>query len=100
MLPCLTLLPTGVRLAVRLQPRASRNEVTGLHEDRLKLRLTAPPVEGAANAAAQAYLAELFGVAKREVRLISGDKSKDKLWEIMGDPDQLAARLAAVLAPG
>lgn len=90
-------IPTGIRLAVRLQPRASRNEVCGLfgegHEPRLKLRLTAPPVDNAANGACQVYLAELFGVAKGAVRLVGGDKSKDKLWEIAGDAEALLETL-------
>lgn len=93
---------TGIRLAVRLQPRASRNEVCGLFgegsEARLKLRLTAPPVDNAANGACQAFLAELFGVAKGAVRLVSGDKSKDKLWEIAGDPRALLARVDELAA--
>ncbi len=82
--------PDGIRLAVRLQPRASRNQVVGVMGDRLKVALTAPPVEGAANAACQAFLAELFKVSKGSVRLIQGDKSRDKLWEIEGDPGRLA----------
>lgn len=80
----------GIRLAVRLQPRASRNQVVGVMGDRLKVALTAPPVEGAANAACQAFLAELFKVSKGSVRLVGGEKSRDKLWEITGDPDRLA----------
>ncbi len=80
----------GIRLAVRLQPRASRNQVVGVMGDRLKVALTAPPVEGAANAACQAFLAELFKVSKGSVRLVGGEKSRDKLWEIAGDPDRLA----------
>jgi uncharacterized protein (TIGR00251 family) len=80
----------GIRLAVRLQPRASRNQVVGIMGDRLKVALTAPPVEGAANAACQAFLAELFKVSKGSVRLVGGEKSRDKLWEIAGDPDRLA----------
>lgn len=91
----------GIRLAVRLQPRSSRNEVCGLYgegaDSRLKLKLTAPPVDGAANAACQAYLAELFRVAKGEVRLVGGEKSKDKLWEISGAPQALMHRLSELL---
>lgn len=91
----------GIRLAVRLQPRSSRNEVCGLFGEgagsRLKLKLTAPPVEGAANAACQAYLAELFKVAKSDVRILGGEKSKDKLWEIGGDAQALMHRLSELL---
>ena len=85
-----TALANGIRLPVRLQPRASRNQVVGVMGDRLKVALTAPPVEGAANAACQAFLAELFKVSKGSVRLVGGEKSRDKLWEIAGDPDRLA----------
>ncbi len=84
-----TPLANGIRLAVRLQPRASRNQVVGLMGDRLKVALTAPPVEGAANAACQAFLAELFKVSKGSVTLVNGEKSRDKLWEITGDPARL-----------
>lgn len=91
----------GIRLAVRLQPRSSRNEVCGLFgegaDSRLKLKLTAPPVDGAANAACQAYLAELFKVARGEVRLVGGEKSKDKVWEIAGDATMLMQRLATLI---
>ncbi len=95
------LIDKGIRLAVRLQPRSSKNEVCGLYgegtESRLKLKLTAPPVEGAANAACQAYLAELFQIAKSEVRLVGGEKSKDKLWDIAGDAPALLRRLGTLL---
>lgn len=87
----------GIRLAVRLQPRASRNQVLGVHGDRLKIALTAPPVEGAANAACQAFLAELFKVSKGSVRLIGGEKSRDKLWEIAGEASRLADIAQALL---
>lgn len=92
-----TLQANGIRLAIRLQPRASRNQVVGMMGDRLKIALTAPPVEGAANAACQAYLADLFGVSKGAVTLVGGEKSRDKLWEIAGDPQRLQA-IAASLA--
>src|SRR4051794_29233449 len=88
---------SGIRLAVRVQPRASRNKVLGVMGDRLKVQLTAPPVEGAANAACQAFLAEIFNVSKAAVRLIGGEKSRDKLWEISGDPSRLAERVEALL---
>jgi uncharacterized protein (TIGR00251 family) len=87
----------GIRLAVRLQPRASRNQVSGVHGDRLKLQLTAPPVDGAANAACQAFLAECFEVSKGAVRLVGGEKSRDKLWEIAGDPERLAGIARALI---
>ena len=67
---------------VRAQPRASRDEWAGLQEDRFRVRITAPPVDGQANAHLRAFLAELFGVAKSQVTLLSGETGRDKRWRI------------------
>lgn len=69
-------------LQVRVQPRASRNEWIGLQEDRFRVRITAPPVDGQANAHLRAFLADLFGVAKRQVTLLAGETGRDKRWRI------------------
>ena len=55
----------GVRLRLRIQPRASRSEVVGLHGDTIRIRLAAPPVDGAANEELVRYLAEVLGRAAR-----------------------------------
>ena len=65
-------------LAVHLQPKASKDEFAGLHGDRLKIRLTAPPVEGKANAHLMAFLAKAFGVPKNQVSLESGELNRQK----------------------
>ncbi|WP_252271871.1 DUF167 domain-containing protein [Pseudomonas subflava] len=65
-------------LNCHLQPKASRDEFAGLHGERLKIRLTAPPVEGKANAQLQAFLAGAFGVAKSQVSLESGELNRQK----------------------
>ena len=65
-------------LAVHLQPKASKDEFAGLHGDRLKIRLTAPPVEGKANAHLMAFLAKAFGVPKSQVSLESGELNRQK----------------------
>lgn len=84
-------------LAVRVQPRASRNEVLGWREGMLAIRLTAPPVEGAANRACRDFLADALGVRKAEVELISGDKSREKRFRITGlSTDELRQRLGPV----
>ena len=62
----------GVRFEVQLAPRASRNAVIGEHDGALKIAITAPPVEGAANAALVAFLAEHLGLAQRDVRITRG----------------------------
>jgi uncharacterized protein (TIGR00251 family) len=74
----------AVRFAVRVQPRASRSEVAGLHGDALKIRLAAPPVDGAANDALVELLATLLKVPRRAVRIESGLASRSKLVEVDG----------------
>lgn len=84
----------GVRFTVRVQPRASRNEVAGSHGDAIKIRLTAPPVEGAANAALVAFLSRTLGVPKSSVRIARGERSRTKVVEVIGiDSDRLLDEL-------
>ncbi|WP_341303954.1 DUF167 family protein [Pseudomonas sp. TMP25] len=65
-------------LECHLQPKASRAEFAGLHGDRVKIRLTAPPVDGKANAQLLAFLANAFAVSKSQVSLESGQQSRQK----------------------
>lgn len=65
-------------LDCHLQPKASGDEFAGLHGERLKIRLTAPPVEGKANAHLMAFLAKAFGISKSQVSLISGELNRQK----------------------
>lgn len=74
----------AVRFGVRVQPRASRSEVAGLHGDALRVRVHAPPVDGAANAAVVAVVAEALGVPRRAVRIVSGETGRTKLLEVTG----------------
>ncbi len=74
----------GVRFEVQLAPRASRDAVLGEHDGALKIALTAPPVDGAANAALIAFLASHLGVAKRDVRITRGRTSRRKSVEVHG----------------
>lgn len=69
-------------LTIYLQPGARKTEVAGLHDGALKLRLAAPPVEGKANAALIAWLADWFGVPKNRVQIRNGTLSRHKLVEI------------------
>ncbi len=86
-------------LACHLQPKASRDEFAGLHGDRLKIRLTAPPVEGKANAQLLAFLAEAFGVAKGQVSLESGELTRHKRVRIH-QPRRLPALPGLTARPG
>lgn len=69
-------------LAVRAQPRASRDEIIGPHGDSLKVRITAPPVDGKANAHLIKFLARAFGVSRSAVELRSGESSREKRFLI------------------
>jgi hypothetical protein len=74
----------SVTLSVRIQPRASKNELVRLEDGSLKIRLTAPPVDGAANEALVKFLADRFSVAKSLVEIVSGHTSRDKVVRING----------------
>lgn len=90
-----------ITLALRVQPRASRDEFSGLHGGRLRLRITAPPVDGAANDHLRRFLAEAFGVPATRVRLLKGLSGRDKLVAISGVtrlPEALE-RLVATATP-
>ena len=69
----------GVTFAVRVVPRASKNEIVGIHGDALKVRLTAPPVEGRANEALITFLAKRLGVRKSQVEIVTGAASRRKM---------------------
>lgn len=73
-----------VRFEVRVVPRASRDAIVGEHAGALKVALTAPPVEGAANAALVALLGASLGVPKRAVTLVRGDTARQKTIEVAG----------------
>ncbi|HEX3012049.1 MAG TPA: DUF167 domain-containing protein [Syntrophomonadaceae bacterium] len=74
----------GVRLEIKVQPRSSRNQMAGVQDGILKIKLTAPPVDGEANLALIEYLSSLLGVPKRSINLIKGETSRNKLVEING----------------
>ena len=96
-----TAIPGGVRLAVRLTPRAARNGIDRIATDAdgrpvLKLRLTAPPVEGAANEALIAWLARSLGLRKADITIRSGETGRTKMLELAGDAEALSEKLAAL----
>lgn len=79
-----------VRFSVHVQPRASCTELAGVHGDALKIRLAAPPVDGAANDALMEFLARALAVPRRSIRLVSGATSRSKVVEVGGvDEDQV-----------
>jgi hypothetical protein len=74
----------AITFEVLVAPRASRNRVIGVHEGALKVALTAPPVDGAANDALRKLLAKALGVAKSEVEILRGDRARIKLLRVQG----------------
>lgn len=75
---------SGVRFTVRVQPRASTAGVAGAYGDALRVRVTAPPVGGAANDMLVRTLAEAFGVPPRAVTILSGARARTKVVEVAG----------------
>lgn len=77
----------AVSFRVRVAPRASRDALLGVHDGALKVALTAPPVDGAANAALRKLLARHLGVARGAVTIVRGERSRDKIVRVEGlDP--------------
>lgn len=70
--------PDGTLFKVAIQPRGSKNEIVGVHGDAVKIRLTAPPVEGAANKMCIVFLAKRLNVPKSAVEIVQGLRSRSK----------------------
>jgi uncharacterized protein (TIGR00251 family) len=85
----------GVRFTVQVQPRASRSEVAGRHGTALRVRLQAPPVDGAANEALVELLAGSLGVRSRDVSIVAGAASRAKVVEVRGVTRDRVERLDA-----
>jgi uncharacterized protein (TIGR00251 family) len=77
-LPCYRWDKDRLILNVRVQPRAGKDEIAGVQQQRLKIRITAPPVDGKANAHLIGFIADVFEVRKSQVTLLSGQSSRDK----------------------
>ena len=86
--------PGGVSFAVKVHPRAKKNAITGEVGDALKVSLTAPPVEGKANAACIEFFAKLLKVPRSSVSIASGQTSRTKVVRIVGlSAEEVRARL-------
>jgi hypothetical protein len=83
----------GWSLALHVQPGAKRAGVAGLHGDRLKVRIAAPALDGRANEALVAFVAEKLGVPRARIAVARGERSRDKLVAVSGDcePSRLLA---------
>lgn len=83
-------------LRLYIQPKASRDSIVGLHGDELKVAITAPPIDGKANAHLVKYLAKQFKVAKSQVLLEKGELGRHKQIKII-DPQHIPTEVAALL---
>jgi uncharacterized protein (TIGR00251 family) len=84
------------RINIYVQPRASKTVIAGMHDGCVKIRLAAPPVDGAANAALIEFVAEQLGIAKSRVRITAGLTSRRKTVEVDG---VTAEQVAGALSP-
>ena len=83
-----------VRFLVRVQPRASADAIAGVHGNSLKIRLTAPPIDGAANERLVIFLSSIFAVPRRAIKILAGESSRSKIVEIEGVTERDVYRLA------
>jgi len=74
----------GCRLSLFIQPNASKNEIIGLHNGALKIKISAPPIEGRANEELIAFLAKTLKIPKRQVEVLKGETGRNKIVEIIG----------------
>jgi uncharacterized protein (TIGR00251 family) len=84
----------GVRFSVRLQPRASKNEIAGLQGATLNIRVTSPPGDGMATTAWNGFLSDALGVSRRNVCIVSGHSSRTKVVEVSEVSLEAVQRLA------
>lgn len=83
----------GVRLHLFIQPKSSKNEIVGPHNGELKIKITAPPIDGQANEGLIEFLSEYFDVAKRNVLLIKGETGRHKVVDVLGVSDEVVRSL-------
>lgn len=88
----------AVAFSVRVVPRASRNTIAGIQDGAVRIRLTAPPVEGAANEALISFLSSVLRVPKRDIELVSGQTAPNKVVSVSGlSAEEVEARLRSQL---
>ena len=83
----------SVLISIRIQPRASKNEIIRMEGGKLKIRLTAPPVDGAANEALVKFLSNQLHVGRAQVEIVSGHTGREKIIRIAGIDNDQAERL-------
>ena len=90
--------PNGVTFSIQVVPRSAKCEIVGISNDTLKIRLTAPPVDGKANEECLRFLSTLFDVAKNRLSIIGGQTSRRKTIQVSGmGSKELAALLERII---
>jgi uncharacterized protein len=91
--------PEGLVITIFVQPRASKNQIAGLHGDALKIKLTAPPVDNAANKMCLQFLAKCLDISKSSLEMLSGQTSRTKqiLIRYAGDQKSLKIKIESLL---
>ncbi|KPA18302.1 hypothetical protein MHK_001473 [Candidatus Magnetomorum sp. HK-1] len=79
----------SVDIQLAIQPRSSENKIVGLMDNRLKVKLKAPPVDGAANKMCIQFLSKTLGIPKSNIEIVSGQSSRKKKIRIKGDPKEI-----------
>ena len=79
---------TGLKFNIYVQPRSSRNQIVGLYGDALKVKITAPPLEGAANKMCITVLAKVLNLPKSAIEIVSGQASRTKRVQVRGEKDR------------
>jgi uncharacterized protein (TIGR00251 family) len=89
----------ALTLKIHLQPRASRDGVDGLHGDRVKVRVTAPPLGGKANTALKGFIARKLKLPPSHIEIIAGQQSREKLLRISGISRKEVERALGITLP-
>jgi uncharacterized protein len=79
----------AIRIEIYVQPRASKTEIAGMHDGRIKVRLAAPPIDGAANATLIEFIAKRLAIAKSRVRIVAGETGRRKVVEVDGIAEEM-----------
>lgn len=93
----ITELENGIKINIKVIPNSSRCEIAGVIDDNLKIKLDIPPIEGKANQKCIKFLSKLLNVPKSSIEIISGERSKNKIFYIKGNPKELCDKIKCYL---
>lgn len=88
-----TILPDGIKISVRIIPNSSKCEISEPINNSLKIKLDVPPIEGKANEKCIKFLSKILNVPKTSIKILSGEKSKNKVIYIKGNADEIIDKI-------